>query len=90
MGSAVYTLDTNGISANKNYLIVNTRPNSSSGTGHALTNNNGSVGDTEVTIVRNGSYNNYTYTITVDDDSKIAWQFSGTSSGSVGNNGRYV
>jgi len=75
----VYTLDTNGVTANKNYLIVNTGSNS---TGYALTNNNGTAGRTSVTI--SGS------TITVEDDTNIAWTFSGTTSGSVGNNGRYV
>ena len=90
VGSKVYTLDTNGISADKDYLIVNTRPNSNTGTGSALTNKNGSVDGTSVTIVRTGSYNNYVYTISVEDDTNIAWQFSDTSSGSVGNNGRYV
>ena len=79
VGGTVYTLDTNGVTANKNYLIVNTNNN---GTGYALTNNNGSAGRTEVTISNS--------TITVEDDANIAWVFSGSTSGTVGNNGRYV
>lgn len=69
VGSKVYTLDTDGVTANKNYLIVNTN----SGTGYALTNNNGSSGRTPVTISGN--------TITVGDDASIAWQFSKNISG---------
>lgn len=79
VGGIVYTLDTNGVTANKNYLIVNTGGN---GTGYALTNNSGSAGSTQVNISND--------TITVADDTNIAWQFSGTTSGTVGNNGRYV
>ena len=79
VGSSIYTLDTNGVTANKKYLIVNTNSN---GTGHALTNNSGSVGETDVTI-SNGQ-------ITVADDSKIAWTFSDSTSGTVGNNGSYL
>lgn len=85
-GSKVYTLDTNGVTANKDYLIVNS---SSSGTRYALTNNNGSAGRTEVTV----SNNTITYK---GDTNNIDWQFSGSTSGTsatsstVGNNGRYV
>lgn len=78
VGSSTYTLDTNGVTANKNYLIVNTNRN----TGYALTNNNGSVGRTSVTISSSK--------ITVADDTNIAWQFSGTSSGTATNNGKYL
>lgn len=78
VGGKVYTLDTNGVTANKNYLIVNTGSNS----GYALTNNNGTVERTAVTIIDSK--------ITVEDDTNIAWQFSGAESGTVGNNGRYV
>ena len=79
VGESIYTLDENGVTADKKYLIVN---NSSNGTRYALTNNNGSVGRTEVTV------NNTT--ITVEDDSNIAWIFSGSTSGSVENNGKYI
>lgn len=78
VGGKVYTLDTNGVTADKNYLIVNTN----NGDGYALTNNNGTAERTPVTISNN--------TITVEDDTNIAWQFSGSTSGSVGNNDRYV
>ena len=78
-GGKIYTLDTNGVTANKNYLIVNTGSN---GTGYALTNNNNNPGRTQITI-SNG-------TITVEDDDNIAWVFSGSTSGTVGNDGRYV
>jgi len=76
-GTKTYTLDTNGVTANKNYLIVN-----GSGIRYALTNNNGTAGRTQVTVSGN--------TITVEDDANIAWVFSGSNSGTVGNNGRYV
>ena len=80
VGGSTYTLDTNGVTANKKYLIVN---NSSNGDNrYALTNNNSSVGRTPVTV-SNG-------TITVEDDSNIAWIFSGSTSGSVENNGVYI
>lgn len=76
----VYTLDTDGVTANKNYLIVNTN----TGTGYALTNNESTTpGSTEVTISANK-------TITVKDDTNIAWIFSDSASGTVKNNGYYV
>ena len=78
-GEKTYTLDTDGVTANKNYLILNT---SSNGTGYALTNNNGSADRTSVTVSSSK--------ITVEDDANIAWQFSGTGSGTVSNNGRYL
>ena len=78
-GGKVYTLATDGVTAGKDYLIVNT----GSGNGYALTNNNGSAGRTAVTINSDG-------TIMVTDDNYIAWEFSSSSSGTVGNNGRYV
>lgn len=79
VGGKVYTLDTDGVSTNKNYLIVS----GNSGDVSALTNNGSSTpGSTSVRVSGN--------TITVDDDSNIAWQFSGTTSGTVGNNGLYV
>ena len=81
VGGKVYTLDTDGVFANKNYLIVS----GNSGNVSALTNNNGTAGRTAVTISGSGTNR----TISVEDDSNIAWQFSGTTSGSVGNNDRY-
>lgn len=79
-GGIIYTLDTDGIDAGEKYLIVST---SSNGTGHALTNNNSnSAGDTTVTIADQQ--------IIVDDDTKINWIFSGSSSGTVKNQNRYV
>lgn len=80
VGEEVYTLDTDGVTADKNYLIVNTR---SIGNGYALTNNNGTADKTQVTV-SNGN------TITIENDENIAWKFSGTQSGTVGNNGKYV
>ena len=80
VGGTTYKLDTNGVTANKNYLIVNT---GSDGTGYALTNNGSNTpGSTTVTI-EGGK-------ITVDDDSKIAWVFSGSTSGTAKNSTRYV
>ena len=76
VGGTTYTLDTDGVTANKNYLIVNT---GSDGTGYALTNDESS---TTVTI-SNG-------TITVADDSDIAWVFSGSTSGTVTNGSKYI
>ncbi len=78
VGGKVYTLDTDGVNAGEKYLIVNTNRN----TGYALTNNNNASGRTAVTISNN--------TITVEDDSRIAWTFSGSTSGNVSNNGRYI
>lgn len=78
VGGKVYTLDTNGVTANKDYLIVS----GNSGYVSALTNNNGTAGGTTVSVSNS--------TITVEDDSKIAWQFSGSTSGTVENNGRYL
>ena len=73
-GEKKYTLDTNGIDAGEKYLIVN-----SSGTRYALTNNSG-VDRTSVTISNN--------TITVEDDSKIAWTFEASgNSYIISNNG---
>ena len=75
-----YVLETDGISTDTKYLIVNT---SSNGTAYVVTNDgDGSVSRTPVTI-SNGA-------ITVEDETDIAWTFSGTSSGSVGNQGRYL
>ncbi len=83
VGGTIYTLDTNGVTPNKDYLIVS----GNSGQVSALTNNNSSTpGSTTVTISDSGTNK----TITVTDDSKIAWQFSDNESGTVGNNGRYV
>lgn len=79
VGGTVYTLDTDGVTANKKYLIVNTK---SDGTGYALTNNDGSSGRTQVTIENSK--------ITVEDDSNIAWVFSNTESGTVSNNGKCI
>ena len=77
-----YVLDTNGVTAGNQYLIVS----AGSGTGYALTNNGANnAGSTQVTIT-DGE-------IAVDDDSTIAWTFSGSSSGTISNTGngtRYV
>lgn len=80
VGGTVYTLDTNGVTANKAYLIVNTK---TAGKGYALTNNNGNTKSTEVTITSDGK-------IVVPDDSDIAWKFSGSTSGNVYNGDHYV
>lgn len=69
-----YVLDTDGVNAGGNYLILNT---SSDGTGYALTNNDGTAGPTEVTI-SNGE-------IVVDNDANINWVFSNATSGTVSN-----
>ncbi len=83
VGETTYTLDTNGVTANKNYLIVNTN----SGTGYALTNNGSNTpGSTAVTISGSGTNK----TITVDDDTDIAWVFEDNESGTISNNGRFV
>lgn len=80
VGGTVYTLDTDGVTTNKNYLIVNT---GSDGTGYALTNNGSNTpGSTRVTITDKK--------ITVEDDTNIAWVFSGRTSGTVKNGTRYV
>ena len=80
VGSSVYTLAQNGVTAGKQYLIVNTKNN---GDGFALTNNNdGTAGRTTVKISNN--------TITVEDDTYIAWTFSDSTSGTVSNNDRYL
>ena len=72
--TSTYTLDTDGtIEANTKYLIVS----ANSGTANALTNNNGSAGSTSVSISGN--------TITLTDDSKIAWTFSTNNGGQVKN-----
>lgn len=77
-GKVTYTLDTDGIDAGEKYLIVNTN----SGTGYVLTNNNGSIGATSVTISNSQ--------ITVDDDTAINWVFSSSGSGTVMNQSRYL
>ena len=74
-----YVLDQDGVNTNTKYLIVNT---SSDGTAYVLTNNNGSVAATQVTI-SNGE-------IVIADETNVAWTFSGTTSGTVGNQGRYI
>ena len=76
-GEKKYTLDTDGIiNEDKAYLIVNS---SSNGTRYALTNDSG-VGTTSVTVSNN--------TITVKDDSKIAWTFTASNGGYlISNNG---
>lgn len=78
-GGIKYVLDTDGVNTNTKYLIVNT---SSNGNAYVLTNNNGSVGRTQVSI-SNGE-------ITVTDDTAINWIFSGSESGTVVNQNRYV
>lgn len=75
-----YVLDTDGVNSNTKYLIVNT---SSAGTAYALTNNNGSVGRTEVTI-------NDDKEIIIEDDTNINWIFSGSTSGTVVNQDKYI
>lgn len=74
-----YVLDTDGINTGKKYLIVNTSGN---GTAYALTNNEGKVASTQVEISDNK--------IVVTDDSDISWLFSGTTSGTVNNQGKYI
>lgn len=78
-GGIKYVLDTDGVNTNTKYLIVNTGDN---GTAYVLTNNNGTVDHTPVTI-SDGE-------IIVDNDTNINWTFSGSTSGTVVNQGRYV
>ena len=76
VGSAVYTRDKDGINSGEKYLIVYS--------GRALQNNNGVDANPTVTISNE--------TITLEDDSKLAWTIT-QSSGSnyyVENNGSYV
>lgn len=72
-----YVLDTDGVNTNTKYLIVNT---SSNGDAYVLTNNNGNVGRTPVTI-SNGE-------IIVEDETNINWIFSGSTSGTIVNQAR--
>ncbi len=74
-----YVLDTDGVNTGTKYLIVNT---SSNGNAYVLTNNNGNVDRTQVTI-SNGE-------IIVEDETNINWIFSGSTSGTVGNQNRYI
>ncbi len=74
-----YVLDTDGVNTNTKYLIVNT---SSNGNAYVLTNNNGYVDRTQVSV-NNGE-------IIVDDETNINWTFSGSTSGTVANQNRYV
>ena len=79
VGGSTYVLAESGVTAGKQYLIVNTN----SGTGYALTNNNdGTAGRTEVSISND--------TIVVEDDTYIAWTFSDDSSAAISNNGRFL
>lgn len=79
-GGNVYTLDTDGIDAGEEYLIVST---GSDGTGSALTNNSGASTGTSVTI--SGGK------ITLDDADAV-WIFSDAESGNIqnGTTGYYV
>ena len=74
-----YVLDTDGVNPNTKYLIVNT---SSNGDAYVLTNNNGDVDRTQVTI-SNGE-------IIVDDETDINWVFSDSTSGTIVNQNRYI
>ena len=74
-----YVLDTDGVNTNTKYLIVNTGSN---GSAYVLTNNNGDVDRTQVTI-SNGE-------IIVDDETDINWVFSGSTSGTIVNQNRYI
>lgn len=75
-----YILDTDGVNAGEKYLIVNT---SNDGTAYALTNNDGDADRTKVTI-SNGE-------IIVDNNEEdINWTFSGSASGTIENQGRYI
>ena len=74
-----YVLDTDGVNPNTKYLIVNTSRN---GTAYVLTNNNGSVSSTPVEI-SNGE-------IIVNDETNVNWIFSGSDSGTVVNQNRYL
>ena len=76
-----YVLDSDGINTRVDYLIVNT---GTAGTGYALTNDSGTAARTEVTISNNEIL------MDTDKTANIVWRFSGTSSGTVSNNGRYL
>lgn len=75
-----YVLDTNGVNAGTTkYLIVNTSAN---GPAYVLTNNNGTVGSTPVTISNKE--------IIIEDETNVAWVFSNSTRGNVSNQGRYI
>lgn len=79
-GKIIYELDTDGVNAGKNYLIVNTSQN---GPGNALTNNEGRASNTKITITDN--------VIKVEDDSNITWTTSGNSNkASFKNGNQYI
>lgn len=77
-----YILDTDGVDTTGEYLIVNS---SSNGTHYALTNNSGNSGSTAVTVTSSKAY-----LAEGTSDANLLWTFSGSTSGTVGNNGRYV
>ena len=72
-----YILDTDGVDAGANYLIV------AAGDGYALRNNNGSVNRQQVDIIGNEA------TITDNVDSSL-WQFSNATSGTIKNGNDYL
>ena len=75
-----YVLDTDGtLNTSSTYLIVNSGSN---GTAYAIGNNNGTIYAAEVTV-QNG-------TISVDEDSQIAWTFGAANGGTVKNNDRQL
>lgn len=74
-----YVLDTDGVNTNTKYLIVNT---SSNGYAYALTNNNGTVDRTQVSISNSE--------IIVEDETNVNWIFSGSESGTIVNQNRYI
>ena len=78
-GGVKYVLDTDGVNTNTKYLIVNTGRN---GSAYVLTNNNGDEDRTQVTI-SNGE-------IIVDDETDINWIFTGSTSGKIVNQNRYI
>ena len=74
-----YVLDTDGVNTGTKYLIVNT---SNNGNAYVLTNDNGSVSRTQVSI-SDGE-------IIVEDETNINWIFSGSDSGTIVNQGGYL
>lgn len=78
-GGIVYQLDTDGLTADTKYLIVNT---SADGPGVALRNAGGKEGTTNVTI--SGG------TIVLEADTDVAWTPNNATSGHFENQGEYL
>ena len=82
-GGTIYTLDTDGLNAGEDYLIVDTK---TVGNGNAMTNNSGAAGNTVVTITTDSDGN---IIAKVEDPSDVTWTTSGSSSRADFQNGSY-